>query len=198
MLHNYSEACERNQQPILDVLQHYLQPSHRVLEIGSGSGQHALFCVEQLQHNHWQPSELPGNLAALQHNLSLFNLSGIRSPIPLDVSMPPRFSHAYDLLFTANTLHIMSWSSVQDLIRLAGEIIAPEGFMVVYGPFRYQNAYTSPSNAAFDQWLKQRDPQSGIRDFEALESLANDANLFLLKDWTMPANNQCLVWQKQG
>jgi len=198
MLQNYSEACERNQQPILEILQHYLLPEHRVLEIGSGSGQHALFCVDTLQHPHWQPSELHENLAALNHNLALFNLPGIQPALTLDASDPPTLPHQYELLFTANTLHIMSWQSVQDLIALAGEIIAPDGFMVVYGPFRYQNAYTSPSNAAFDQWLKQRDPLSGIRDFEALEALANKVGLMLLKDWPMPANNQCLVWQKQG
>ncbi|MFW1676896.1 DUF938 domain-containing protein [Pontibacter sp. JAM-7] len=198
MWHNYSEACARNQQPIFKVLQYYLAPGQQVLEVGSGSGQHAVHFVSNLTGLTWQPSELEENIPSLATNIATYNLPGIAKPVALDVLKTTVLPAAYDVLYTANTLHIMSWPAVRQLVELAGKFLPQDGLMIVYGPFKYQNAYTSSSNAAFDQWLKQRDPHSGIRDFEALEAEANAVGLQLLKDWDMPANNQCLVWQKRS
>ncbi len=191
---NFSEASERNKRPICQHLIPYFTDEVQLLEIGSGSGQHALYIADQLPQVFWQPSEQPQYVEALALNLEQYAPQNIAPPIPLDVreEWPER---TFNAVFSANTLHIMSWSCVQAFFAGAGRSLAPNGYLIVYGPFRYQNAFTSMSNQAFDQMLKARDPNSGIRDFEAINALANEAGFMLVADYEMPANNQLIIWQ---
>ncbi len=195
-IQNFSDACERNKAPILAVLTRVLPAKGALLEIGSGSGQHALHFCPALPGLRWLPSELPDNLDALRHNLAGSSCTNLQPPVALDVQNAGCRIPAVDAVFTANTLHIMAWPAVEACFRRVGEVLKPAGLLCVYGPFRYGGRYTSASNADFDRWLKARDPASGIRDFEALDRLAASQGLQLLEDVAMPANNQLLVWRR--
>jgi cyclopropane fatty-acyl-phospholipid synthase-like methyltransferase len=198
-----SEACERNKGPILDVLRLELAASHRVLEIGSGTGQHAVHFATHLPHLTWQPSELQENLPQLIERLRVEGTANLAAPITLDVRDEPWPAVAADAIFSANTLHIMSWADVQQFFRGVGAVLSAalgagnDAVLCVYGPFRYDGRHTSASNAEFDAYLKARDPRSGIRDFEALERLARAQGLELAADHAMPANNRTLVWRRR-
>jgi cyclopropane fatty-acyl-phospholipid synthase-like methyltransferase len=191
-----SEACERNKGPILAVLRAELAASHRVLEIGSGSGQHAVHFAAHLPQLVWQPSELPENLPPLAERIVLEGTPNLAAPVALDVRDDPWPAVAVDAVFSANTLHIMSWEEVQQFFRGIGRVLDEAGVLCVYGPFRYRGRHTSASNEQFDAYLKRRDPQSGVRDFEALERLARAQRLELSADHPMPANNRTLVWRR--
>jgi cyclopropane fatty-acyl-phospholipid synthase-like methyltransferase len=191
-----SEACERNKGPILEVLRAELAASERVLEIGSGTGQHAVHFAAHLPHLAWQPSELLENLPPLSERLGLERLPNLQPPLTLDVRDDPWRVAPVDAVFSANTLHIMSWSSVCEFFRGLSGVLAAPGVLCVYGPFRYHGRHTSDSNAEFDRWLKARDPESGVREFEALDALARAAGLALTADHAMPANNRTLVWRR--
>jgi len=193
-----SEACERNKAPILEILKDIFGNSRDVLEIGSGSGKHALYFGQNLPHLTWQPSDLEENLAAIEAQLAPDTLKNVSPPIVLDVCRHPWPITSVSAIFSANTLHIMSWESVTHFFRGAGKILRTGGALCVYGPFRYQNAFTSESNERFDQHLRQQDPLSGIRDFEAVNQQANEHGLSFLKDYAMPANNQVLVWKRHA
>jgi len=193
-----SEACERNKVPILEILKDVLGNSRDVLEIGSGSGKHALYFSRNLPHLTWQPSELEENLATIRAQLVPGTLKNICLPIVLDVCQHPWPITSTSAIFSANTLHIMSWESVIHFFRGAGEALQAGGILCVYGPFRYQGAFTSESNERFDQHLGQQNPLSGIRDFEAVNQLAHDNSLSFFKDYAMPANNQLLVWKRHA
>ncbi|HEY0767704.1 MAG TPA: DUF938 domain-containing protein [Steroidobacteraceae bacterium] len=189
-----SEACERNKGPILEVLKSAFAASHSVLEVGSGTGQHAVHFAAHLPHLSWQPSDLGEDLTPLAERIRLEGPANLRPPITLDVREHPWRVARVDGVFSANTLHIMAWSAVRDFFRgVSGALEAP-GVLCVYGPFRYQGRYTSDSNAEFDAQLKARDPVSGIRDFEALDALARAQGLVLAADHAMPANNRTLLW----
>jgi cyclopropane fatty-acyl-phospholipid synthase-like methyltransferase len=191
-----SEACERNKGPILAVLATELAAQHAVLEIGSGTGQHAVHFATHLPHLAWQPSEMRSQLPPLIERLRREAPANVRAAIALEVHADPWPAGDLDAVFSANTLHIMAWSAVREFFRGSAAVLRPGGVLCVYGPMRYRGEYTSPSNAQFDQWLKERDPQSGIRDFEALDALARAQGLQLRADHPMPANNQTLVWQR--
>lgn len=192
----FSEACEENKLPILTVLKHYFRGVDQVLEIGSGTGQHAVFFASQLPHLQWICSDRAENLPGIQIWLSEAQLNNIQGPFILDVNQPEWPVQQVAGIFSANTVHIMDWSSVQQLFERIGEILLPGGVFCLYGPFNYQGNYTSDSNARFDQWLKQRDPRSGIRDVDDLQVLADAAQLELINDHEMPVNNRTLVWRK--
>ena len=192
----FSEACERNKGPILEVLKRAFDSSHRVLEIGSGTGQHAVHFAARLPHLSWQPTEIAEQLAPLAERIGLEGTPNLRAPIALDVRAHPWPVAQADAVFSANTLHIMAWSVVQDFFRGVGGALGSPGVLCVYGPFNYQGRFTSDSNAEFDAWLKARDPVSGIRDFEAVDELARGAGLALVADHAMPANNRTLVWER--
>jgi len=194
----HSEACERNKDPILAVLRGAFGVSRSVLEVGSGTGQHAVHFARHLPHLNWQPSERPGELEALAERIRLEGPPNLLPPVELDVRRRPWQVGTFDAVFSANTLHIMDWEAVGDFFRGVGAVLGPAGVLCVYGPFRYRGAYTSDSNAEFDRWLRNRDAASGIRDFEALESLAVGLGLTLAADHAMPANNQTLVWRRTG
>lgn len=188
----YSESCDQNKHHIQAVLAPYLKDGVSVLEIGSGTGQHAQFFAAQSPQVTWQTSDLAENLAGIRAWLDESHLANTPEPIELDVisSWPET---RYDLLFTANSFHIMNHEQVEQCLLHSVECLKPDGYLVVYGPFNYKGRYTSTSNERFDYWLKSRDPKSGIKDFEWLEQIARKSGLHLLDDVAMPANNRTLV-----
>jgi cyclopropane fatty-acyl-phospholipid synthase-like methyltransferase len=191
-----SEACERNKAPILEVLRQELARSTRVLEVGSGTGQHAVYFAAALPQLDWQPSELPENLAPLTERIRLEGGTNLRAPIALDVRAAPWPAAPVDAVFSANTLHIMSWGEVREFFRGVAEVLSAPGVLCVYGPFRFAGQHTSDSNLTFDQFLRERDPASGLRDFEALDELAAARGLRFAANHAMPANNRTLVWRR--
>lgn len=192
----YAESCEENKLPILEVLRKEFAQAETILEIGSGTGQHAVFFAEQLPHLIWQPSDVIESHASIIAWVNDSGIDNVLPPLELDVTKNHWPNQIYDGLFSANTCHIMSWPHVIELFNGINNVLATQGKFCLYGPFNYQGEYTSPSNAHFDQWLKSRDPQSGIRDFEAINELAENNGLKLQKDYEMPVNNRLLVWQK--
>jgi cyclopropane fatty-acyl-phospholipid synthase-like methyltransferase len=195
-----SEAADRNKGPIFEIIAREFAHTRSVLEIGSGTGQHALYFAARLPHISWQPSDTGEHLPALREYLRQEGGANLRAAIELDVRTWPWvvMDGPVDGVFSANTLHIMSWTSVQDFFRGVGSVLGVPGVLCVYGPFRYGGRYTSESNAAFDSYLRSRDPHSGIRDFEALDELARQQGLVLAADHAMPANNQLLVWKSHA
>ena len=192
----FSEACEENKRPILAQLQRLFHATRSVLEIGSGTGQHAVCFAAALPDLVWHTSDRAENHAGIRAWLAEAALSNLREPFSLDVaeSWPET---RFDGIFSANTTHIMSWPEVIQLFQGVGRVLEPEGCFVLYGPFNYQGRYTSESNHRFDQWLKERDPLSGLRDFDDLNQLAGRNGLIFQEDIEMPVNNRILVWRKQ-
>jgi len=168
-----------------------------VLEVGSGTGQHAVCFSKNLPHLIWQPSDLKENLSSIKERIDLEGNDNLKAPIKLDVSMLPWPISDIDAVFTANTFHIMSWELVGHFFTGLSEILNAGGALCVYGPFKYKGKYTSESNEKFDGFLKSADPQSGIRDFEDVNKLAIQQGLKLIKDYGMPANNRCIVWERE-
>ena len=192
-----SPSCERNRGPILDVLRDCFRDRRSVIEIGSGTGQHAVHFAAAMPWLRWQCSDVADNLPGIRRWLDDAALPNTPAPIALDVTTHGIVDRAcFDAAFSANTLHIMSWAAVGDFFRVLDALLAPAATVVVYGPFNYGGAYTSDSNRAFDGWLKERDPRSGLRDFEAVAALAAAIGLRLADDIAMPANNRCLVWRR--
>lgn len=190
----FSAASERNREPILDLLRPVLASTRHVLEIGSGTGQHAVYFARELPHLVWQPSDRSDWLEGLRQRIANEGGSNVREPLELDVMREPwPLSHA-DAVYSANTLHIMSWLEVEALFRGAGTLLGEHGLVAIYGPFRYAGRYTSESNADFDAQLRLRDPRSGIRDFGEVDALARDQGLSCIADHRMPANNQLIIW----
>lgn len=193
---DFSEACERNKGPILEVLQEAFVDCSTVLEIGSGTGQHAVYFSRNLPNLRWQPSDTPDYLDGLVQRIAAEAPGNVDVPIELDVRMQPWPVGAFDGVFSANSLHFMSWHCAENFFRGVGEALSNPGVLCVYGPFRYDGQYTSDSNLNFDRYLRDRDPERGVRDFEAVDELANKAGLTLFQDAPMPANNQLLVWRR--
>jgi cyclopropane fatty-acyl-phospholipid synthase-like methyltransferase len=193
----FSQACENNKDPILQVLDRVFSNTRMVIEIGSGTGQHGCYFAQKLPHIIWQPTDKQENLSGIRQWIADVQLQNLRNPVALDVTDYPWPVRTMNAIFTANTLHIMAWSEVEVLFRRLQEYLPKDSLLCIYGPFNYNDCYTSDSNAQFDLWLKQRNPLSAIRDFEAVETLASKANTQLLEDIAMPANNRLLVWQKK-
>jgi len=192
----YSQACENNKVPILAVIREAFNQPVTVWEIGSGTGQHACYFASELPYLIWQATDVGENLPGINAWRDEAQLTNLNHPLALDVTDPAWPSYGMEAVFTANTLHIMSWQQVETLFERFQTYLNPLAKACIYGPFNYSGKYTSDSNANFDQWLKSRDPLSGIRDFEAVMALADHAGLRLLKDNPMPANNRLLVLQK--
>jgi len=192
-----SAASERNKEPILSVLGPALSGRSLVLEIGSGTGQHAVYFSRQLPHLTWQPTDRADNLGELATRVARLGPANLLAPLELDVTQAAWPALAPDAVFTANTLHIMAWPEVAALFAGLGRILAPGALLAIYGPFRYAGAHTAPSNEAFDRDLQARDPASGVRDFEAVDALAAAQDLTLEADHAMPANNRLLLWLRR-
>ncbi len=192
----YSESCEQNREPILAILREVFADRRHVLEIGSGTGQHAVYFGPALTHLNWQTADVLQYHAGIAAWLNEASLPNVMPPLELDVNQSAWHMGRYDAVFSANTLHIMSALEVAKFFIGVGQVLLPGGVLVVYGPFNYNGQFTSESNARFDQWLKARDPASGVRDFETVDALAQEQGLSLQQDYTMPANNRILVWAK--
>jgi hypothetical protein len=182
----FSEASERNREPILAVLKRVFAERRLVLEIGSGTGQHAAYFAPELPHLVWQTSDVAQNLPAIRQ--------WAPNPPPLELDADGTWPDvAADAVFSANTCHIMSWPQVQRMFLGVGRMAAVRTFCL-YGPFNYGGRHTSESNARFDAMLRGRDPLSGLRDIEEIMNLARKTGLELLEDNPMPANNRLLVF----
>jgi len=192
----YAESCEQNRDPILAVLREVFADRQQVLEIASGTGQHAVYFGQALPHLRWQTSDLPQNHAGIHAWLDEARLPNVLPPLAIDVTDAAWPLEIVDAIFNANTVHIVSWPAVERMFAGIGRALVPGGCLCLYGPFNYGGNFTSESNARFDAWLKARDPDSGVRDFEAVNELAEAQGLVLLRDVAMPANNRTLVWQR--
>lgn len=194
----WSEACERNREPILSVLMPLLIEARTVLEIGSGTGQHAVHFAYHMPHLTWYSSDRLENLAGIRLWVEDAALENAPEPFHLDVNQPGWPVQQPDAVFSANTCHIMNWSEVEAMINTAARQLAGNGLLLLYGPFNRNGNYTSPSNEQFDMMLRARDPLSGIRDLEAIDALARAGGLELQDDVAMPANNQLVYWKKNS
>ena len=187
-------SCERNRAPILEVLHAHFHDRRAVLEIGSGTGQHAIHFAAALPHLVWQASDRAENLPGIAAWLAEAQLPNTPPALELDVLETWPVGR-FDAAFSANTLHIMPWAAVERLFAALPTVLEAGACFIVYGPFNYQGRYTSDSNAAFDVWLKERGAHQGIRDFERVQALAGAADLQLVDDVAMPSNNRCLIWR---
>ncbi|MGO1069808.1 DUF938 domain-containing protein [Lysobacter sp. CA199] len=220
----YSPSCERNREPILVVLHRHFADRRNVLEVGSGTGQHAVHFAAAMPWLRWQCADraeyLPGIRAWLEdarlpNTPAPIELEAVAAPVPgfspwpirVDVASaaaieatgsiaPATGASAFDAAFSANTLHIMGWPQVRGFFAGLDMALAPQATVAVYGPFNYGGQFSSDSNREFDGWLKARDPVSGVRDFEAVDALAAGIGLRLIEDVAMPANNRCLIWRR--
>lgn len=192
----HSESCDQNRAPIFEILRPLFADRRAVLEIGSGTGQHAVHFAAAMPHLIWHTSDRTENHAGIRLWLEEAGLANARPPLLLDVAQPEWPRVEVDAVFSANTAHIMHWPAVVALFSGVGALLPPGGLFALYGPFNYGGRFTSESNAHFDRWLKQRDPASGVRDFEALDALAKLAGMVLAEDFAMPANNRILCWRR--
>lgn len=191
----HAPACDRNRDPILAALREHFADRRSVLEIGSGTGQHAVHVAAALPYLSWQCSDREQQLPGIRLWLDEASLRNTPAPIALDVD--GRWPEArYDALFSANTLHIMAWPQVERMFAALPGVLEDDAVVAIYGPFNVDGRYTSESNAAFDASLRARAPHQGLRDLANVDALARRAGLALVEDRPMPANNRCLVWRR--
>jgi len=194
----FSAACERNREPILEVLRSAFADRRRVLEIGSGSGQHAVHFASALPHLSWQCSDRAENLPGMRLWLEEAALDNAPAPLTLDVLNDVWPDGPFDAAYSANTLHIMGWPAVQAMFNGLGQVLASDARLLVYGPFRRAGEHTSASNAQFDAQLRAQSSWMGVRDLEAVDALAAGIGLQLVEVHAMPANNLCLHWCRRS
>jgi len=191
-------ASRRNREPILAVLKRWLREPARVLEVASGTGQHAVFFGERLPHVEWQPSERDAQgLASIEAWVTEAGRGNVARPVVLDVRAPDWPVGRVDAVFNANMIHIAPWEVALGLLSGASRVLRPGGLLFLYGPFRVGGAHTAPSNAAFDADLRRHDPEWGVRDQEEVVAVAEEAGLVLVEANDLPANNRLLVFCKQ-
>jgi len=192
----YSESCEQNKQVILSLISPLFLSFSSVLEIGSGTAQHAVYFAEKMPQLLWYTSDCRPYLDGINAWLAETDLINIKPPFELDVSKSIWPELDVDAVFTANSIHIMHQQDVVNFIRGVGRLLKQHGSLVIYGPFNYNGSYTSESNKHFDQWLKQQDPKSCIKHFEKIDLLAKNNGMQLVTDYEMPANNRLLHFVK--
>jgi SAM-dependent methyltransferase len=192
----FAPSCERNREPLLAVLREWFAPCTRVLEIGSGTGQHAVYFAAALPHLTWQCSDRADQLPGIRLWLDEAALANTPAPLALDVERGPWPAQRFDAMFSANTAHIMSWDQIQALFAQLPQVLSAGAVFVLYGPFKRGGAHTSEGNAAFDAQLRAQTPHRGIRDVEALDTLARASGMQRIGDVAMPANNACLIWRR--
>jgi len=192
----FSQACENNKEPILQIIRQVYANTNFVLEIGCGTGQHACYFATHLPHLIWQPTDKQENIQSM-NVLQQTNLhANLKSALALDITDKCWPYENIDAIFTANTLHIMSNKEVHQGFVQLGVHLKLKGLICIYGPFNYNGTYTSDSNARFDNWLKGQNPLSCIKNIEDIISFATDQSLSLINDFELPANNRLLVFQK--
>lgn len=192
----FSQACENNKQPILQVLEGVFTSPGVVLEIGTGTGQHAVYFASHLPHLNWLPSDHPDNVNQSAERIKQAQLENLSPSQVLDVSKEPWPAEYVNGVFSANTAHIMAWLEVEAMFRGVARRLMEGAAFCLYGPFNYDGEYTSDSNRRFDQYLHQQAPQMGIRDVADLKELGVNVGLVLEQDHEMPANNRLLVWRR--
>ncbi|MDX1431709.1 MAG: DUF938 domain-containing protein [Gammaproteobacteria bacterium] len=191
---SFCQACENNKDPILRVLRPLLADRRALIEIGSGTGQHAAYLAGALPHLVWQPSDVAANHASIESWIE--GVDNARPPLVLDVDSGDWPEERFDCAFSANTAHIMHWPTVINMFEGLSSVLEPDGVFALYGPFNYDGAYTSDGNARFDRTLRSSDSGMGLRDFEDVVELARSVGFSLIADHAMPANNRTLVWRK--
>ena len=191
-------ATLRNRDAILQILRAELDDDARVLEIGSGTGQHAVYFADHLRSVSWQPSDVAANLAGIEGWVRESGLSNVAMPLQLNVADACQLDENYDAVYSANTAHIMSEQNVRQMMAIVAGLLNGAGRLLLYGPFRIDGAFTSESNARFDESLRQQNPKMGIRDIEWIDELARRHNLEPGPRYAMPANNLLLTWSRRG
>ncbi len=191
----FAQAAEQNQDDILLVLQGAFKQATKVLEVGSGTGQHAVHFAKHLTHLSWQPSDKKNMLEGIQLWVNDAALPNLSAPIELDVNLSWP-TDTYDAAYAANVIHIMHWQDIKALFAGLGTTLTDDATVCIYGPFNINGHYTSASNQSFDDWLKHRDPESGLKDKAELDHLAIKNGLQPGPSWDMPANNKILSWKK--
>lgn len=194
----FSAASARNREPILAALRDLLHGCGRVLEIGSGTGQHAVHFGAAMPHLVWQTSDLPANHAAIHAWLREAGLANVLPPLSLDAGADDWPQGPFDAVYTANTCHIMSWPEVEGMFRGIGRVLAPGGMLCIYGPFKRDGRFTTPSNAEFDASLRAQAPWMGLRDRADIDALARAQGLTPVAELALPANNDLLAWRRAG
>ena len=194
----FSVASERNRAPILAALRSLLEDCRSVLEVGSGTGQHAVHFGAALPVLCWQTSDLPANHDGIRAWLDEAALPNVLPPLVLDAGSDDWPPGPYDAVYTANTCHIMSWPEVQGMFRGVGRVLAPGGMLCIYGPFNRNGQFTADSNAQFDAGLRAQAPHMGLRNVEDIDALAQEQQLRLVADLPLPANNNLLAWRRAG
>lgn len=197
-MERYSPAAEKNKGPILEALRERLPLRAQVLEVGSGSGQHALHFTEALPKLRWQPTERHDGLTALAANLAAVGRATILPPLALDLVSGPWPAGPFDAVYAANVMHIVSVPLGEALLRGAASVLREGGQLLLYGPYKFGGTFTTESNAEFDRWLKAQDPASGVREFEAVARVAETAGLELGDNRAMPSNNQLLCFFRRA
>ena len=197
-MERYSPAAEKNKGPILEALRERLPLRAQVLEVGSGSGQHALHFTEALPKLRWQPTERPDGLTALAANLAAVRRATILPPLALDLAAGSWPSGPFDAVYAANVMHIVSVPLGEALLRGAASVLREGGQLLLYGPYKFGGTFTTESNAEFDRWLKAQDPASGVREFEAVARVAETAGLELGDNRAMPSSNQLLCFFRRA
>ncbi len=192
----YSQSCDQNKQPILSVIEPLFSSSSEILEIGSGTGQHAIYFAGKMPHLRWHCSDCSAYIEGIKQWLDEYDVANVPAPFVLDVSDSDWPVLPFDAIFTANTIHIMHPQDVKNLMKGAGGLLKEGGDLIIYGPFNYDGSYTSASNESFDRWLKNKDPLSGIKNFEDIVSLAKINGMRLCHDYEMPENNRILHFKK--
>jgi len=193
---SFSQACENNKRPILEVIGGYFDEPGMILEIGTGTAQHAMYFAEKLRKLYWQTSDKAENIEDINAHVNEYTHYNLGRPLPIDVLQKDWQLESCEGVFSANTSHIMNWYMVENMFEGVGHILLPKKYFCLYGPFIFNGQYTSPSNEAFDKMLKEQDPQSGLKNFEDLQKLAESQGLSFFKQHDMPANNNILVWQR--
>ncbi|MBT8090193.1 MAG: DUF938 domain-containing protein [Gammaproteobacteria bacterium] len=192
----YAEYAQRNALPILEVLRHELRGHTEVLEIGSGTGQHAIRFAADLVHVQWQTSDVDENHEGISFWIAEAGLPNVRQPLSLDVTTAEVSDASYDAVYSSNTAHIMSPGAVKAMFRLVGRVLRPDGLFILYGPFRRAGRFNTQSNADFDADLRSRDPSMGIRDLDVLDILGIENGLRRVNLYAVPSNNFVAIWQK--
>lgn len=195
---NFSQPAANNQEPILEQLKSLFAEPATVLEIGSGSGQHAVAFAGALPHLTWQPSDQGRYLEGLKINLAKLAPPNVRPVVTLDIAAEPWPVTGFDHIYLANVVHIAPEAVLEPLFRQAARLLPAGGLLCLYGPYRYGGEFTTESNERFDAWLRAQNPASGIRDVETVEALATEHGLGFEADHAMPANNQLLVFAQEN